>query len=255
MVRFRVNGLIKTYQVSEIQDIQFGTLSGSTGSAPPPAAAAAPQPASAGTPSPVDAAPAGSVSPARDASAREGSSGSRASRQTAVDAELTLAAGTVIHVRSSELIDSDNARVGDLFSAILDQDLMLGRELIAERGSEARLRIGQVEEAGEFKGRTVLVLDLIELTVKGTAVALNATPVEQRGEAQGRKATTTVGGAAAVGAIIGAIAGGGKGAAIGAAVGAGSGATYQILTRGEKLKVPAETILEFSLQQDLTIRR
>ena len=32
IVRFRVNGLIKTYQISEIQDIQFGTLSGSAGS-------------------------------------------------------------------------------------------------------------------------------------------------------------------------------------------------------------------------------
>ena len=61
-------------------------------------------------------------------------------------------------------------------------------------------------------------------------------------------AKRTVGGAA-LGAIIGGIASGGKGAAIGAGVGAGS----EIITRGGQVKVPSETLIDFTLQQDVSI--
>lgn len=64
----------------------------------------------------------------------------------------------------------------------------------------------------------------------------------------------TIGGAAA-GTIIGAIAGGGKGAGIGAAVGGGAGAGSEIVTKGDQVKVPSETLLDFTLQQDVSITR
>src|SRR5262249_40059549 len=53
------------------------------------------------------------------------------------------------------------------------------------------------------------------------------------------------------GAIIGAIAGGGKGAAIGAGAGAAAGAGVQVLTRGDRVNVPAESLLTFRLAQPL----
>ena len=54
-------------------------------------------------------------------------------------------------------------------------------------------------------------------------------------------------GGAALGAIIGAIAGGGKGAAIGAASGAGAGTAVQVVTGGQKVHIPSETRLTFTL--------
>lgn len=226
LVRFRVNGIIRTYMVNEIQEIQFGPDMSASGSTRQPAS----------TPAPV-------------------SSQSGTLRRAAASNEYLIPSGTVLRVRTGELIDSDAARVGDVFNATLDQNLVVDRELIAEHGSAAKLRLAQVEEAGEFKGRTVLTIDLIEMAVGNSLYSLTATPVEQRGEGQGKRAGTAVGGGAALGAIIGAIAGGGKGAAIGAAVGAAGGAGVQVLTRGERLKIPAETVLEFSLQQDLFLRR
>ena len=74
-----------------------------------------------------------------------------------------------------------------------------------------------------------------------------------KGKGRGKNTAEKVGGGAAVGAIIGAIAGGGKGAAIGAGVGAGAGGAVQVLTRGQQVKVPSETLLEFRLQQPATI--
>jgi outer membrane lipoprotein SlyB len=60
-------------------------------------------------------------------------------------------------------------------------------------------------------------------------------------------------GGAAVGSIIGAIGGGGKGAAIGAGVGAGAGAESEVITKGDQVKVPSETLLDFILPQDGSI--
>jgi outer membrane lipoprotein SlyB len=68
-----------------------------------------------------------------------------------------------------------------------------------------------------------------------------------------KRTAVFTGGGAAIGAIIGAIAGGGKGAAIGAASGAGAGAVTQIVTKGNSIKVPAETILTFKLDRTLQV--
>jgi hypothetical protein len=62
-----------------------------------------------------------------------------------------------------------------------------------------------------------------------------------------------IGGGAGIGTAIGAIAGGGKGAAIGAATGAAAGTGVQLLTKGETLRVPVETLLDFKLQAPLTV--
>ena len=58
---------------------------------------------------------------------------------------------------------------------------------------------------------------------------------------------------AAIGAGIGAIAGGGKGAAIGAAAGGGLGGGVQAATKGQQIKLPSETVLNFTLQTPLTV--
>jgi hypothetical protein len=60
-----------------------------------------------------------------------------------------------------------------------------------------------------------------------------------------------VGGATALGAIIGALAGGGLGAAIGAASGAAAGTGVQVITKGQRVKIPSETRLFFTLQQPI----
>lgn len=50
-----------------------------------------------------------------------------------------------------------------------------------------------------------------------------------------------------------AIAGRGKGAAVGAGVGGGTATAIQVLTKGEKLNIPSETKLEFTLRAPLVV--
>ena len=46
----------------------------------------------------------------------------------------------------------------------------------------------------------------------------------------------------------------GKGAAIGALAGSGAGAGAQVLFKGKELRVPAETILTFKLDQPVSLQ-
>jgi len=86
--------------------------------------------------------------------------------------------------------------------------------------------------------------------VESTEAAVNSS---QSGAGLGANKRTGeyLGGGAVLGAIIGAIAGGGKGAAIGAGAGAAAGAGAQVLTRGRRVEVPAESLLTFNLTQPI----
>ena len=96
-------------------------------------------------------------------------------------------------------------------------------------------------------------LELTQIVVNGIPYSITTSEYEEVGEARGSQSAKRAGAGAAVGAIIGAIAGGGKGAAIGAGVGAGGATAVQVLTKGEKLNIPSETKLEFTLRAPLVI--
>jgi hypothetical protein len=102
-----------------------------------------------------------------------------------------------------------------------------------------------------------LVLDVDSLVVAGRRYVISTSDLEQQsrdGIGANRRTAEMVGGGAAIGAIIGAVVGGGKGAAIGAAIGAAGGAGAQVLTKGREVRVPPETILNFRLDNDLSLR-
>src|SRR5262249_61557590 len=75
----------------------------------------------------------------------------------------------------------------------------------------------------------------------------------KKGSSRGKNTAEKVGGGAVVGSIIGALAGGGKGAAIGAAAGAGVGGGVQAATKAQQIKLPSETVLNFTLQAPITV--
>jgi outer membrane lipoprotein SlyB len=96
-------------------------------------------------------------------------------------------------------------------------------------------------------------LSLTGIVVNGQTYALSTGDYELSGKSRTGNTAKKVGGGAAVGALIGAVVGGGKGAAIGAGVGAGAGTAVQVATQGEQVHVPSETLLEFALDQPVTI--
>jgi hypothetical protein len=167
--------------------------------------------------------------------------------------DFTIPAGQPMLVRMIDSVDSSKNRVGDIFHASLETDLNVNGVLVARRGSDVYGRLSSSDEGGKLSGRAELQLELTRLMIDGQSYSLVSSDYNVQGKSRGSDSAKKVGGGAIVGAIIGGIAGGGKGAAIGAAAGGGAGAGVQILTKGQQVKVPSETLLEFRLQQPATV--
>ncbi|HME35665.1 MAG TPA: hypothetical protein VKF84_10545 [Candidatus Sulfotelmatobacter sp.] len=167
---------------------------------------------------------------------------------------LTIPAGTSITVRTIDGIDSTKNHVGDRFQASLEEPITAqdGRILVP-KGADVFGRLDESKESGTFTGRSQLQLELTGIVVNGQTVPLVTGEYELTGKSRGQSTAKRTIGGAAIGSIIGAIAGGGKGAAIGAGAGGGLGAGSEIVTKGDQVKIPSETLLDFTLQQSVSI--
>lgn len=155
--------------------------------------------------------------------------------------------GTRIDVRSDTTIDArdSSGRIypGFVMHDVADRD---GR-IVIPRGAPAELIVR------EFGPRD-FAIDLESVTVNGRRFSIDTSDAERiHRHDEGRRTGAYAGGGAIVGSIIGAIAGGGKGAAIGALAGGAAGAGAAVATRGERVYIPAESVLSFRLEQPLNI--
>ena len=225
MVYEFTNGEVQTFNTNNVVAVTF---TGRSMDAPPPVAAAAP------------------------AAERE----RRRTESAAVlqpGQEVTLPANQPILVRMIDGVDSSNNHVGDMFHASLETDLVVDNIIVVRKGADVYGRLETVKEAGHISGSSELQLELTRIVIDGKDFPLVSSDYNLQGKGRGNDSAKKVGGGAVVGAIIGAIAGGGKGAAIGAGVGGAAGAGVQIVTKGQQVKVPSETLLEFRLQQPVTV--
>ena len=164
-----------------------------------------------------------------------------------------FSAGTTVEVQTVDAIDSKTAQAGDEYQATLAQPLAWNSRVIVPKGANVYLRLVAAQTSGQYKGRSELQLTLVRVEVQGVNYPLTSTTYTEAGGSRGNDTAKTVGGGAIVGAIIGAIAGGGKGAAIRGAAGAGAGGVYQGVTKAKQVRIPAETRLDFKLDQPLNI--
>jgi hypothetical protein len=166
---------------------------------------------------------------------------------------VTLPAGTQILVRTIDAIDSTKNHPGDHFQASLEQALAVDGRVVVPKGADVYGRLEEAKTSGTFTGRSELRLALTGIVVNGQTVPLVSGEYELSGKSRGASTAKRTVGGAAVGSIIGALAGGGKGAAIGAGVGGAAGAGSEIITKGDQVKVPSEALLDFTLQQGVSI--
>ncbi|HXZ79298.1 MAG TPA: BON domain-containing protein [Terriglobales bacterium] len=166
---------------------------------------------------------------------------------------VTISEGTPIQVRLIDSLDSDKNKVGDTFRATLDQPLTNGEQVVVPAGADITGRVVAAKDAAHFAGSSELAVELTQITVGGKNYDLHTDSWKKEGAGRGKNTAAKVGGGAALGALIGGLAGGGKGAAIGAGVGAGAGTTVQGVTKGQQIKLPPETQLNFRLASALSV--
>lgn len=163
---------------------------------------------------------------------------------------VTVPAGTRILVRMNDTVDSNRSRPGSIFTASLQTNVQVGNQVVAAAGTPVHGRLTEARSGGRVAGRSELALELTDIIINGTAFPLLTGEYSVQGSnAAGGTARRGLGGAG-LGAAIGAIGGNaGRGAAIGAVAGGGSA----LISRGEQVRIPSETLLEFRLQQPASL--
>lgn len=167
--------------------------------------------------------------------------------------KVTIPAGTTLAVRLVDAIDSEKNQPGETFRATLNSPLAVEGEVAIPAGYDVEGHLVDVKSAGKFAGQSVVVLQLDRISVGGKSYSIQTDQYKRQGSSRGKNTAEKVGAGAAIGAIIGGIAGGGKGAGIGAAAGGGLGGGVQAATKGQQIKLPSETVLNFTLQNPLTV--
>jgi hypothetical protein len=221
-ISFQVGSTVQKYNVADVVSLKFDSKGGASAPAPQPESSLPDDP---GTAAQVETKP----------------------------AYVTIPAGTRISVRTIDAIDSTYNVVGDRFQASLEEPLTLEGDVVVARDALVYGRLTQSKESGTFTGRSQLRLELTGIVVNGKMVPVVTGEYEVTGKSRGASTAKRTVGGAALGAIIGAAADGGQGAAIGAGVGAGAGAGSEVITGGDQVKLPSETLIDFTLQQDVAI--
>jgi hypothetical protein len=167
--------------------------------------------------------------------------------------QIDVPANATLTVRMIDGVDSSVNSAGEIFHASLESPLVVDNDVVVPRGADIYVRLVSASSAGRMKGKSELHLELVKMEFQGRSYPLVSSAYSATGSSRGKNTAAKVGGGAALGAIIGALAGGGKGAGIGAGVGAAGGAIYQGATKGKQVKIPAETRLDFQLEQPVTV--
>jgi YMGG-like Gly-zipper len=225
-ISLQVGSTVQKYTIADVVSLKFDSEGAATG----PTSAPAPQPQSSLPDNPQPGTPV-EVRPDH----------------------ITIPAGTRISVRTIDAIDSTTSLVGDRFQASLQEPLTSEGIVVVAKDAFVYGRLTQAKESGTFAGRSQLRLELTGIVVNGKTVPVVTGEYEATGKSRAASTARRTAGGAALGAIIGAVAGGGEGAAIGAGIGATAGASSEIIVGGDQVKVPSETLLDFTLQQDMSI--
>jgi hypothetical protein len=237
VVKFRLHdGSLKDYDILAVQTIQFGEPASSTVKTTTSGEYSRQTPTTAPRLAPSSERPV-----------------SNAPANNAANTAWTIPTGSKIVVRMIDSINSEQNKLGQTFVATLDEAIVLGGVEVVPRHADVRGRLANINEAGRVAGQAQLGLELTQIVVNGIPYSLVTSEYTEAAEARGAQTAKRAVGAGAVGAVIGAIAGGKKGAAVGAGVGAGGATAVQVLTKGEKLNIPSETRLEFTLKSPLVI--
>jgi hypothetical protein len=199
----------------------------------------------AGSPAAASAPPAGS--PTASASAPT------APPAPAPQAGITLPRGTRLEVRLNQTINVKHVASGDRFTGTLAQPVVEDNTVAVPAGSTATGEILVAHKRGRFKGRSMMALTLTQLDVNGTRYRIDTSNLTESKKGKGRRSAAFIGGGAGMGMLIGGVATGGVGLLVGGLAGGGAGALGAAFTGNHDLSIPAESVVNFRLQSELTL--
>jgi hypothetical protein len=150
-------------------------------------------------------------------------------------------------------IDTNRTQPGDSFVASLSAPVTIDEKTVLPKGTVVRGSVKHALSSGRLKGRAVVALTLDRMEWNGAEVPLNTNSVTFSSADHKKRNLAWIGGGSGAGALVGALLGGGKGAVLGAAAGGGAGVAGAAATGKRQVRIPAESVLTFRLEQPLAI--
>jgi hypothetical protein len=167
--------------------------------------------------------------------------------------EITIPAGTILHLQLTSAVASDSSKVEDTVRAELRRPITVNGRKVVPAGTDVNGRITAVQRAGRVKGRAQLAFRFDSMRVDGDTYEMDTAGVTRQAEATKSEDATKIVGAGA-GAAIGALLGGGDGAAKGAAIGGAGGTGVVLATRGRDVRLGPGASINTQLTSPLVLR-
>lgn len=200
------------------------------------------------------AAAAGSSAAASAATPAPAVAAAAAERPAPAFREVTLPAGTQLHLNLKSAIGSDTSHVEDAVVGELRQAVVVKGQSVLPVGTEVTGIVTNVARAGRVKGRAKIGLRFNSLRHQGERYSMQTAAIGRQAEATKGEDATKIGIGAGAGAALGAILGGGSGAAKGAAIGGAGGTGVVLATRGKEVRLGPGADLNTRLTAPLTVR-
>jgi hypothetical protein len=168
---------------------------------------------------------------------------------------VTLPAGTLLQLRTSEPVDSKRAKDGEPVQFMVIQDVTMGGALAIPRGAVVHGVVSEHKNvgSGSMGGSSTLALTLTSLDLGGRNYPIASDQFKVKAP---NKAGQTVGSAltgGVIGTIIGCAVGRGPGCAIGAGAGVAGGTALGAASPGYRAWIPAEALVTFHLAAPITV--
>ena len=167
---------------------------------------------------------------------------------------VTLPAGTGIAIRINQTLSVKHTHAGDRFSGALAETVRRDGDVVLPRGTRFNGVVTEAHKRGHFKGRSYLGLRLTSMVYNGKTYPIATAGVTATKKGKGKRSSALIGGLTGAGMIAGGVATGGVGLAVGALAGGGLGTFLAGVTGNKDITVPAETLLRFRLEDDLTVQ-
>ena len=129
-------------------------------------------------------------------------------------ARVTIPAGTELHVRTIDSLNSETSRADQTFHGTIDSDVIVDDRTVIPAGADIQGRVVEVHASTHYTGGALLTLQLTKLEYAGKNYTVSTEQWTRKADARGKNTAAKVGTGAAVGAVLGGIFGGGRGAAI-----------------------------------------
>jgi hypothetical protein len=199
----------------------------------------------------------GPIGPNQPATQQQGYAGQPASQpgQPATTMNLTVPAGTELAIRINQHISVKTSRAGERFDGeVVEPVLDQNNNILIPKGTPVGGVIDESHRRGHFKGRSILELRLVSMTLNGNQYPLDTHDSIRTKKGKGKRTAGFIGGMTGAGMLIGGVATGGVGLAIGGAAGAGAGTLLAGATGNRDISIPAESVVHFRLADDLLIQ-